>query len=124
LNATETMDAEQFAAHVKANRAQAIGLQLEMLGFRVSYEHKFHPRRKWRLDVYGERGKLRAGIEIHGATFANGRHTRGMGFAGDREKMNEAALCGIVVLEYTTEQFGRWKYICDQLGRLSCEEAE
>jgi very-short-patch-repair endonuclease len=64
-------------------------------------EHRFHPTRRWRLD-YAWPERLLA-VEVHGGVWADGRHTRGAGFTGDREKMNEAALLGWRVLEVTTD---------------------
>jgi very-short-patch-repair endonuclease len=64
-------------------------------------ELKFHPERKWRLDMAWESEKL--AVEVHGGVYVNGRHTRGKGFTTDREKMNEAQLLGWMVLEVTTE---------------------
>lgn len=39
-------------------------------------------------------------VEIEGGTFAGGRHTRGVGFRGDLEKYNTAALKGWLVLRF------------------------
>jgi len=64
-------------------------------------EHKFHPTRKWRMDMAYIEDKI--AIEIHGAVYTQGRHTRGKGFTNDREKMNEAQLLGWIVLEITQE---------------------
>ena len=65
-------------------------------------EHRFHPVRKWRLDYAWP--ELKLAVEVHGGTYTNGRHTRGGGFTVDREKMNEAAICGWTVLEVTSAQ--------------------
>lgn len=65
-------------------------------------EHRFHEIRKWRLDICWPDFKL--GLEIHGAVYAQGRHTRGKGFENDREKMNEAIVRGWRILEYSTGQ--------------------
>lgn len=65
-------------------------------------EHKFHKVRKWRLDYFIP--ELKIGIELHGGVYTNGRHTRGTGFTEDREKMNEAMIAGIMILEFTSEQ--------------------
>lgn len=43
-------------------------------------------------------------MEVQGATYSAGRHTRGAGYARDREKMNLAQLAGWRVLEVTPEQ--------------------
>ena len=67
----------------------------------IALEHRFHPPRMWRFD-YAIPALLIA-IEYHGGIFAGGRHTRGVGFQGDREKMNQAAIDGWIVLEVTEE---------------------
>lgn len=64
-------------------------------------ELRFHPRRKWRLDFAWP--EARVALEVHGGIHSGGRHTRGAGFVADREKMNEAALAGWLVLEVTPE---------------------
>lgn len=63
-------------------------------------EYKFVDFRDWRFDRAWPAVKL--AVEIHGGTWRAGRHTRGKGFANDREKVNEAIEQGWVVLEYTT----------------------
>jgi hypothetical protein len=65
-------------------------------------EYKFHPTRRWKLDWAWP--SIFLGVEIHGGVYAGGRHTNGQGFTNDREKMNEAALCGFLVIEITTQQ--------------------
>jgi len=55
-------------------------------------EYVFHPTRKWRFD-FAWPDKL-AAVEMQGATWAQGRHTRGMGYRADCEKLAEAQLLG------------------------------
>lgn len=62
-------------------------------------EYRFHPTRKWRVDFYLPDHKL--AIEVEGATFAQGRHTRGVGFEKDCEKYAELMLAGIRLLRVT-----------------------
>jgi very-short-patch-repair endonuclease len=62
-------------------------------------EYKFHPTRKWRFDLAYPEQKI--AIEAEGATFANGRHSRGVGFQADCEKYNTATLMGWRVLRFT-----------------------
>ncbi len=80
--------------------ALAMLKQLEYLNLASLFvrEFKFHPQRKWRLDLYASAYQF--GIELHGGIFSGGRHTRGSGFRDDREKMNAAVELGISVLEY------------------------
>ena len=61
-------------------------------------EHRFAPPRRWRLDFAWP--EHRVAVEVHGAVYRQGRHTRGGGFLKDREKMNTAQLMGWKVLEY------------------------
>lgn len=61
-------------------------------------EHKFHPTRKWRFDAAWI--NHRVAVEIDGGVFCGGRHTRGVGFEKDCEKLNTAALLGWVVLRF------------------------
>lgn len=68
----------------------------------VVTELRFHPERKWRFDLAWPDFKV--AVEVHGGIHSGGRHTRGAGFERDREKMNEAALMGWLVLEVTDKQ--------------------
>ena len=65
-------------------------------------EHRFHPRRRWRLDYAWVEQQI--ALEVHGGVRSGGRHTRGTGFTNDREKMNEAVALGWTVIEATAEQ--------------------
>ncbi len=63
-------------------------------------QRMFHPARKWRFDFcYMLPHKV--AIEVDGGTWSGGRHVRGGGYAGDAEKMNEAAIAGWRVLHLT-----------------------
>lgn len=81
--------------------------------------HKFSDTRRWQLDFFHP--DLNVGIEIHGlhsgGEYGGGRHLRPVGFANDREKMNAAALAGILVLEYTGGQMRAGDMLRD-LGRV------
>ena len=72
------------------------------------FEHRFHPTRKWRLDLAWPH-ELGGGVavECHGGTWAGGRHVTGEGFEKDREKMNWAQLFGWTVLEFTASQIDK-----------------
>lgn len=74
-------------------------------------EVRFHPIRKWRFDLGWPEKKV--ALEVHGGVWQQGRHTRGGGFEGDREKMNEAQLLGWKILEYSTGQIRDGLYILD-----------
>lgn len=61
-------------------------------------EHRFHPVRRWRFDLAFI--DHRVAVEIDGATWTQGRHTRGSGFILDCEKLNTAAAMGWRVLRF------------------------
>ena len=65
-------------------------------------EYRFHPVRKWQFDFVWPPQAL--AVEVEGAVFARGRHTRGAGFAEDADKYNEAVLLGWRVLRFTEKQ--------------------
>jgi very-short-patch-repair endonuclease len=69
--------------------------------FALTREHRFHPVRKWRFDWCHEGTKT--AVELDGAVYSGGRHTRGKGFEADAEKRNEAQKMGWVVLVYTAK---------------------
>ena len=62
-------------------------------------EHKFHPTRKWRFDMAFIKDKL--AVEIEGAVWIQGRHTRGSCFVKDMEKYNEACFHGWTLARFT-----------------------
>lgn len=64
-------------------------------------EYRFHPGRRWRFDYAWP--NRRVAVELHGATWAQGRHVRGNGFREDREKINAAQAAGWRVFELTKE---------------------
>lgn len=65
-------------------------------------EWRFHPKRKWRFDYAFVPAKI--AIEVEGAVFMQGRHSRGAGMVKDMEKYNHAALEGWRVLRFTPKQ--------------------
>jgi very-short-patch-repair endonuclease len=67
----------------------------------LTREHRFHPVRKWRFDWCHEGTKT--AVELDGAVYSGGRHTRGKGFEADAEKRNAAQAMGWVVLVYTAK---------------------
>ena len=62
-------------------------------------EFRFHPSRKWRFDFAFVDQMI--ALEIDGATWTGGRHTRGSGYESDCEKLNEAAVLGWRVFRAT-----------------------
>ncbi len=64
-------------------------------------EYRFDTKRRWRFDrAYPD--NLIA-IELDGGTFNQGRHTRGMGYSADCEKLNTAILAGWRVFRLTSD---------------------
>jgi very-short-patch-repair endonuclease len=57
------------------------------------------PERRWRFDYAWLDQKV--AVELDGGSWVGGRHTRGVGFEGDCEKMNAATLRGFRVLRFT-----------------------
>lgn len=64
-------------------------------------EYRFCPGRMWRFD-YANPDRMLA-IEIEGAIFGRGRHSRGAGMTGDMEKYNSAELRGWTLLRYPSQ---------------------
>lgn len=62
-------------------------------------EFLFHPTRRWRFDFAWF--DFRVAVEVDGATWSGGRHTRGKGFEADAEKLNAATALGWRVYRYT-----------------------
>lgn len=81
-------------------------------------EAMFHPSRKWRLDFLFVG---RVAVEIDGGQWVanGGRHARD----GDREKLNEAAAMGMVVLRFSPQQVERDPEACVALVRRALSGA-
>jgi hypothetical protein len=68
-------------------------------------ECRFDVKRKWRFDFFLPKvNQPGFAIEIEGAVWTRGRHTRGKGYLGDMEKYNTAAVMGYRVLRFSTQQ--------------------
>lgn len=67
-------------------------------------EYRFHPVRKWRFDYAWP--TYMVALEVEGAVWVRGRHTRGSGFLKDMEKYNTAASMGWLVLRTTPQDLG------------------
>lgn len=75
--------------------------QIKALGLpEPNLEFRFHKTRRWRFDAAYPSHKL--AIEVSGAVWTQGRHTRGEGYSKDCVKYNEAAIQGWRVLHFTT----------------------
>ena len=62
-------------------------------------EHRFAPPRRWRFDWAWP--DYMVALEVEGAVWTGGRHTRGAGFLKDMEKYSEAAILGWCVVRCT-----------------------
>lgn len=65
-------------------------------------EHKFHDTRLWRFDYAWP--SRRVALEVEGAVWTNGRHSRGSGKVKDMEKYSEAACLGWRLLYVTPDK--------------------
>lgn len=71
------------------------------LQIKVELEHKFHDKRRWKIDLAVWTPSCKIAIEIEGAVFTRGRHVDGVGFLKDIEKYNTLTLYGWRLLRYT-----------------------
>jgi hypothetical protein len=86
--------------------------QLRGRGYAALPEVRFHPERKWRIDVAITRQapvvvdaqSQAMAIEINGGAFSRGRHVRGDGFVKDMEKLNALTELGWRILQFTPQQ--------------------
>ena len=60
------------------------------------FEYRFHPVRKWRIDVAFPDSKV--ALEVQGGIFIQGRHSRGAAMLKEWEKLNALAGMGWRVL--------------------------
>src|SRR5690348_16347076 len=94
----------------KLNEAETVvAVHLRELGLYCKTNYKFHATRKWELDVAEytlplDQQRPKIAVEIEGASWVNGRHTRGKGFERDCEKYAEAQIAGFIIFRVTTEQ--------------------
>jgi hypothetical protein len=64
-------------------------------------ELQFAPPRRWRFDYAWPDAKV--ALEVEGAVWVRGRHTRGAGFLKDMEKYNRATVLGWRVVRCTPQ---------------------
>ena len=88
---------------MKAKVTGEQAVELILGGHHVEFvrEYRFNSARRWRADF--ALPQYRILIEVEGATYMGGRHTRGRGYANDCEKYNSAACLGWRVLRYTSD---------------------
>lgn len=85
------------------SRVLTLDRQCQLAGLpKPQTEWRFHPSRKWRFDLAWPDKSL--AVEVDGAVYTAGRHTRGAGVEKDAEKFAEAMLLGWRVLRVTTGQ--------------------
>jgi very-short-patch-repair endonuclease len=67
-------------------------------------EFKFHPKRKWSIDLFWPDQKL--ALEIEGGTYmkSGGGHRSITGYHQDMEKYNAICVYGFSLLRFTTKQ--------------------
>jgi hypothetical protein len=80
-------------------------------------EYVFAPPRRWRMDFAWVEQKV--GLEIDGAIWTRGRHTRGKGWLADTEKLNTAAALGWRMLRCTPSQLHTLELIATIRAALS-----
>lgn len=80
---------------------ETLAFQLKSYNIPFEREFKFHPKRRWRADFCLPEKLL---VEVEGAIFTNGRHTRGSGYIKDMEKYNAASKLGYRLLRFTPQQ--------------------
>ncbi len=68
----------------------------------VKAEYKFCPSRRWRFDYAIP--SLMIAIEVNGAVWTAGRHSRGSGLIKEYEKMRAAAILGWRVMPFATDE--------------------
>lgn len=97
--------------------------ELVKAGIPYTKELKFHPSRRWRFDfAIGNTPQqidlYKIGIEFNGAVFTQGRHTRGMGYVKDMDKLNNAQLLGYRVLQYTNVHLKKMDDVMTQIKQM------
>jgi very-short-patch-repair endonuclease len=81
----------------------AFDMQVQLAGLpKPVAEFRFHATRRWRFDWAWPDKSI--AVEVDGATWTGGRHTRGAGVDKDCEKMAEALIAGWRVLRVSTGQ--------------------
>lgn len=66
------------------------------------FEGRFHPTRKWRVDLLWRAEAL--AVEVEGGVWTAGRHVRPRGYLGDLEKYNALTLAGFRLIRVTPAQ--------------------
>ena len=88
----------------KSEAQLVLETHLKELGLLFWEEYPFCEDRKWRADYALLENGAKVLIEIEGAVWTQGRHTRGSGFEKDCVKYNFAAALGYKVFRFPTGQ--------------------
>lgn len=99
-------------ARIKIPQAPSVGEEALVLDLRTRPEippfvRQYHfaaEERDWSFDIAWPEPAIFTAIEIEGATWTGGRHTRGRGFENDCLKYNAAVLAGWRLFRFTTRQ--------------------
>ena len=91
--------ARRLYAKAPSKLEATLSLHMRAAGLNPEPEFRFAPPRRWRFDFAFPAQKV--AIECEGATWINGRHNRGAGFAADCEKYNQASMDGWTLLRFT-----------------------
>lgn len=91
-----------MASKTKIDARRVIILWSQSQRLEVVEEFRFAPPRRWRFDFAWPRHLI--ACEIDGAVWTGGRHTSGVGFTRDCEKLSIAAAMGWRVIRATTGQ--------------------
>lgn len=74
---------------------------LQIQGYEIPLpepEYRFHPSRMWRVDFAWP--SLLVAVELEGAIWTGGRHTRGAGVLADMDKYNSLSVMGWRLLRF------------------------
>lgn len=89
-------DCEDWPAPV---RGHLFVSEADTLGRTRFVSPKLHKPRRWKFDFAWPEHWL--AVEMEGGAFSGGRHTRGVGYAGDCQKYSAAVVLGWRLLRYT-----------------------
>ena len=85
---------------MESHLEEALLMQIRVTGLPAPVtEYRFAPPRRWRFDFAWP--DLMLAVEVEGAVWARGRHTRGAGYSADVEKYNAAVMGGWRLLRFT-----------------------
>jgi len=74
-------------------------LQCRAIRLMPVMEYRFHQDRRWRFDFAWPEQMV--AVEVEGAVWIHGRHSRGTGMQADMEKYNSAVLMGWRVFRFS-----------------------